>query len=300
MSAYSKYIINHSNLYIVKFTKNKNLPCIVFMHGGPGLNCGVLEYLIEHENIFDTLEYDIVLYDQRNCGRSKFSNKSVLHNDNILDLEEICRILIENQKYNIAALAGHSYGAKLLFDYLQYQKKVVPSIFISTASSILIPRINNLLLDFAYLKEFDQKQYQILLGNLDEFSYEKLWQLTENLANVFQQNKDRPYFYWANLEWKEKVKSIQDKIKLPMNKKIFMSIRKDLYSNPNKFSVDVKTITKSPYILINGFHDFIMNGASELNNSTPFSHLFYKSAHYPHIEENKKFCKVVNDFLKKN
>jgi len=26
--------------------------------------------------------------------------------------------------------------------------------------------------------------------------------------------------------------------------------------------------------------------------------VFSKSAHYPHIEENEKFCEVINDFIK--
>jgi proline iminopeptidase len=55
----------------------------------------------------------------------------------------------------INGLVGHSYGAKLLYDFFQQVRIDVPGIFLSTADSILIPRLNNLNLnlDLNYLKK---------------------------------------------------------------------------------------------------------------------------------------------------
>ncbi len=55
MSNYTKQIIEHATLYIATFTKARELPYILFIHGGPGLNSGVLENLILNEGIFDCI-----------------------------------------------------------------------------------------------------------------------------------------------------------------------------------------------------------------------------------------------------
>lgn len=295
MPAYVKRIIEHPSLYIVAFTKNKNLPCMIFIHGGPGLNSGALEGLIEHESIFDALEFDIILYDQRACGRSKTTSNTISHLNNLDDLEEICKLIRREEHYNIAAIIGHSYGAKVLFDYIAHNpENKTPTIFISTAPSILTPRINNLLMDLSYLKQVDPEQYEIMLSEFENLNYDKLWELTEKITAVFHGNKNRPYLYWANLKWKEKVQNLHDHLNLPLNKDVFSSVRKDLYSKPDNYSVDIDSITDLPCLWINGFHDLIINGAAE----NPHITKFYKSAHYPHIEENERFCEVVNNFLR--
>jgi len=299
MPTFDKRIIEHPSLYIVSFTKSRDLPCIVFVHGGPGLNSGVLEYLIEHEGIFDTLDFDLVLYDQRGCGRSKPVEETIVHADNVRDLEDVCRTVVEEARYEIAAIAGHSYGAKLVFDYFQYSRTTVPGIFISTAPSILTPRVTNLLLDLSYLKTVDRERYQAILEDFEDFRPEKLWELTERLAKVFQENKSRPFFYWANLMWQERVKAIQDTVSLPMNTEVFTSVRRDLYSRPEEYAVDVDAISTAPHLWVNGFHDLVMDAPSALERKPATTTLFFKSAHYPHIEEHKRFCGEVNAFLKK-
>lgn len=300
MPTFIKQIIEHNNLYIVAFKKPQNLASILFVHGGPGLNCGVLEYLIEHEGIFDTLAFNIVLYDQRGCGRSKPIEEEVLHIDNVRDLEEVYQTVTEKTDYQVVSIAGHSYGAKLVFDYLNSSQTTLPGIFIATAPSILTPRITNLLLDLSYLKTVDRDQYQTILEEFDEFSHEKLWELTERLSKVFQENKARPFFYWANLTWQEKVKTItQEELSLPMNFEVFSSVRRDLYSNKEAYSVNIDSIDSAPHLWINGFHDLIMSGHSALEKKSTTATLFFKSAHYPHIEEHERFCGEVNEFLKK-
>ena len=56
MKTYQKDILPHQEFYIVRFTKCSSLPYSLFIHGGPGPNCGVIEYLIEHHNFFSSLD----------------------------------------------------------------------------------------------------------------------------------------------------------------------------------------------------------------------------------------------------
>lgn len=297
MSLHQKTIIHHENLYIVALTKTPKRPYILFLHGGPGLNSGVLEHLITHEGIFDALEFNVILYDQRACGRSKKIEKQVLHADNVHDLDAVYKIITKNTDYKIVAIAGHSYGAKVLFDYLRDSQLKIPSIFIATASSMLTPRINNILIDLAYLKSIEPEKYQKILEEFDNYDADTLWRVTEKLATVFQENKLRQNFYWANLIWRDKVVKMQQKVGFPINLEVFQSVRQDIYSTSENFSIEIQEKLKTPYLWINGFHDLIMEGASELKKNNVSVRLFFKSAHYPHIEENEKFCKEVNRFM---
>jgi len=299
MHNYVKEKISHPSLCINALISSKNRPYVLFVHGGPGLNSVILEYLIENEKIFELLNYNIILYDQRGCGRSEKSDEKILHQDNVNDLHEIIQLLIK-QKYQIAGIIGHSYGAKILYDLYQSYHVEIPGIFLATASSILTPRINNLLFDLVYLKNENPSYYQDVLSEFGDFSYENIWSLTEKLADVFKENKNRPYFYWVNLEWQDKVMNLQKQIGIPMSEDVFTSVRADLYSNKDNYSVDIKNIIKTPTLWINGLHDLVMNGAAFLSQETPEQRLFLKSAHYPHIEESERFCEEANLFFGKS
>jgi proline iminopeptidase len=297
MPTFNKKIIPHEKFYLTSFSKNENAPYFLFIHGGPGFNCGVVEYLIENEDYFSSLNFNLILYDQRGCGRSSLYFKdcqAVTHADNINDLIEISEYLSSiNLKVN--GFIGHSYGAKLLFDFIKITRVTIPSIFVSTSDSILVPRLNNIALDFAYLKRTNPEKYLETLEKMDNFDLKKIWELTEELAPLFQENTDRQYFYWANLSLWEKCKEIQARINLPMNPQVLMEVRKDLYSNEENFSADIESLS-TPYLWINGIHDYISDIHSTLTkrkNITPF----FKSAHYPHIEENDRFCQLINKFI---
>lgn len=297
MKAYNKDILPNPEFYITRFTKNPNLPYVLFIHGGPGLNCGIIEYLIEHHNLFNSLQYNIILYDQRNCGKSNKLPGHVLHQDNIDDLQKIVLHLTDHCNLNICALIGHSYGAKLLFDYYKRFESTIPGVFISTAKSILTPRLNNLMLDLSYLKKSNVDLYNKIFNEIDDIDLNKLWKISEQLTPIFQENKDRPYLYWANLEYYNLVQEVQKRINLPLDTKTFISIRQDLYSSESNFSVNINELEISK-LWINGFHDFVMNGHEVAMSKEHGITTFYKSSHYPHLEENDRFSELLNEFIK--
>lgn len=308
MPGHKKTVIAHPSLHIARFSKDEMKPYIIFVHGGPGLNSRVLAYLIEKRALFDQLNYNVILYDQRGCGDSQPVEERVLHQDNIDDLDAVCKHIAE-AGYELAAVAGHSYGAKVVYDYYKQYKPGIPAIFLATAPSILTPRFNNLILDLNYLKTTAPDLYEEVFKDFDGFSLEKVWQITEKLAETFRKNAARPFFYWANLAMKKVVDGIPSEEKVPMNTDVFKSVRQDLYSDSGKYSVDIPLLVKVPCLWINGFQDLVMAGSAELvqTTSVPAEEkeeklrklTFFQSAHYPHIEESRRFCEEVNTFLKK-
>lgn len=299
MPKYFKKNIPHKDFYIVSFVYKVELPYIVFIHGGPGLNSAALEHLIENEEVFSTLEYNIILYDQRGCGRSVRPEMTVLHNHNIDDLNELLSYLSQVQKFKIACLVGHSYGAKLLYDYYKKHDAQYPGIFISTADSIITPRVNNLMLDLNYLKRAHPEKYKAIYEKINVLNSDNLWEISEELAPVFQENEDRIYFYWANLDCMTKVKEIQSKINAPINNEVFMSVRKDLYSDESNSPVAIDKLGIKK-LWINGAQDFVMNGPSGTFSFNKHKiTTFFNSSHYPHLEEEENFCQLVNGFINK-
>lgn len=294
-----KKTIEHPDLYLVSFIRKPELPYILFIHGGPGFNVAVLEHLIEHDSLFNTLCCNILLYDQRGCGRSAPSSSSVSHQHNIDDLNLLISFASKDCNLSIKCLIGHSYGAKLLYDYYKQYNSRIPGVFVSTADSIAIPRLNNLLLDLNFLKRHHPAKYHAVLPTFNAFSFERLWEISEQLASVFEENKERIYFYWANLACMEKVKIIQSNLNLPPNNSVFMSVRKDLYSNPSNYSVKVDELD-IPTLSINGAHDLVMSGSNNLLWNNPTVRILFQSSHYPHIEENEQFCEILNEFIQSN
>lgn len=297
---FKKAVIQHLGFYITTFTVDSRKPFVLFVHGGPGYHCGIVDYLIEFQLLFDTLNYNIILYDQRHCGRSVIDpdHPALSHKNNVDDLHAIIHYLKHNCRFNILALMGHSYGAKVVYDLHKQYAMMTPAIFIATANSTLTPRINNLLLDLAYLKQKDPEKYAVILNDMTGLptTLEKIWALTETLAPLFLENPERPYHYWANLACYEKVKTLQASLPLTINNQVFMSVRKDLYAPEGDYSLDILRLA-SPSLWVNGFHDKVMNGAEGIINPDKKLHVLLKSAHYPHIEENAVFCDLVNDFL---
>ena len=212
-------------------------------------------------------------------------------------MEKIILYLTNHFNLNIHVLIGHSYGAKLLFDYYRSYESTIPGVFVSTAKSILTPRLNNLMLDLSYLKKINPDLYTKIANDINNLYLNKIWDLSEQLSPLFQENRDRPYLYWANLEYYNLILNIQQNINLPLDKNTFISVRKDLYSKEANFSVNIDEL-KIRKLWINGFHDFVMNGHQIVLSNNHEIITFNKSSHYPHLEENDRFNELLNEFIK--
>ncbi len=293
---YKKSFLDGPNdLYTVIFTKNIKFPTLIFIHGGPGLNCGLLEYLIEYDNLFSALQYNLVLYDQRACGRSPPIPLEVTHADNVNDLLNLYYFLVSEMKMDIKGMIGHSYGAKILADCIWLHQLNVFPIFVGISDSLLTPRLKNILLDLAWLRTHDLEKYRYYFSQLNDRNLPKLWQLTEELALIVKQSENRYPAFWANVEWYEKAKDILLTLNLPINSQVFNSVRRGMYSNEESLKLNIKNM-KVAYLWVNGLYDSIMNGESALVDQSEIT-AFFQSAHYPHIEENPRFCSLLNGVL---
>lgn len=85
---------------------------VVFLHGGPGAGCGV-----DHRRQFDPARYDILLFDQRGCGRST-PHASLEANTTwhlVEDIERL-RALAGVERWMVY---GGSWGSTLALAYAQ-------------------------------------------------------------------------------------------------------------------------------------------------------------------------------------
>jgi proline iminopeptidase len=84
----------------------------VFLHGGPGGGCSV-----EHRRLFDPARYNVLLFDQRGCGRShphaSLDNNTTWHL--VADIERL-RMLMSAERWLVF---GGSWGSTLALAYAQ-------------------------------------------------------------------------------------------------------------------------------------------------------------------------------------
>lgn len=84
----------------------------VFLHGGPGAGCGP-----DHRRLFDPKRYDVILFDQRGCGRSKphasLENNTTWHL--VADIERL-RAMVGVEKWLVF---GGSWGSALAIAYAE-------------------------------------------------------------------------------------------------------------------------------------------------------------------------------------
>ena len=94
----------------------------LFLHGGPGAGC-----VTRHAGFFDPKHYQVVLFDQRGCGKST-PKGSLEDNDTsnlVADIESL-RELLEFERWSV--VVGGSWGTTLALAYAQAHPESVGSI----------------------------------------------------------------------------------------------------------------------------------------------------------------------------
>ncbi|RKP48226.1 prolyl aminopeptidase [Trinickia fusca] len=95
----------------------------VFLHGGPGSGCSV-----DHRRLFDPARYNILLFDQRGCGRS-LPYASLEHNttwDLVADMERL-RTMVGVDKWLVF---GGSWGSTLALSYAETHPERVSALVV--------------------------------------------------------------------------------------------------------------------------------------------------------------------------
>ncbi|WP_460141336.1 alpha/beta fold hydrolase [Pseudomonas sp. S2_E01] len=106
---------------------------IFFLHGGPGSYCNR-----HHLEFFDLQRFDIVLFDQRGCGRS-IPHGELQRNDTGHCVEDIDG-LRQHLGFEKISLLGVSWGSWLA---IQYQQRYPQALLKTTLASIFVPFAEN-------------------------------------------------------------------------------------------------------------------------------------------------------------
>ena len=125
---------------------------IFFLHGGPGGRCTP-----HHLEFFDLRCFDIIVFDQRGCGRSRPLGE-LEHNNTRLGVEDIDTL---RRYFGFAkiSLLGISWGSWLA---IQYQQRYPEAVLKTTLVSVFVPFSANV---SAYDKTLSQGLSEITHGS---------------------------------------------------------------------------------------------------------------------------------------
>ena len=96
----------------------------VFLHGGPGAGCGA-----HHRQLFNPQHYNILLFDQRGCGRSA-PHASLENNTTAHLIADIERLRTEVLNAEQMLVFGGSWGSTLALAYAQAHPKQVSELIV--------------------------------------------------------------------------------------------------------------------------------------------------------------------------
>jgi proline iminopeptidase len=269
----------------------------LYVHGGPGNNSALFEAFVNSSSCYADFEYGWIFYDQRGCGQSEiFLDDQLSHPHNISDLNEMIMFSRKCLTTNLVGIIGHSYGARLVHDVMiKYKPDVLP-VMLGVASSFKTARKKSLAMDLLNLKLNQPKDYAQVLDSLDQYGSE-VWRNAKALRSKMSYMDQRKLFYWGNLKAFEQVNELKKNLKIKeTNENTFNVVREELHHDPRNYLGPNPEKFNSRYLWINGLHDFLMAGEL-LDYENKGIKTFFKSGHFPHMEEPGNFLSALRVFL---
>ncbi|MGB0834788.1 MAG: alpha/beta fold hydrolase [Psychrobium sp.] len=286
----------YGNLYFE--SEGRGTP-VVIINGGPGAGhsvfLGWFEFLTKQH-------YQVVYFDETGRGRAtrEVANKPLSPQMGVNDLES----LRQHLKAEKIIIIAHSYGGIQGMQYaLQYPKHVEKLIMVNAS--------------------YDAQSQQMNIDNVKrvtQHQYPQRWQQVLKLRQQGIKSSDERYYdllstgpdmYWYNTENRKKLRRVRTNDK---RDRFNMQAYFDIVGDDPEWTVDgtLKGITIEqelkgftiPTLLIAGRFDKITSPkmvyrlGQMMNNSTTQQVMFEKSGHWPWVEENEKFEKVISEFLK--
>lgn len=275
-------LINGTEVFVK--TIGKGSPIIV-IHGGPGLNH---TYLLPHLSSL-AQKHQLIFYDQRACGQTSGDVDSTQMSLDLFvkDIDEI-RKQLNLEKVTILA---HSWGGLLGMRYASEYPQYIESLILVNTVSPLVKEYEeetNRIINKRYTKKDSTLRANILRspefksGNLN--AYSQIFRLS------FKQS-----FY--DTAYVNKMNLILSDDFVEKRKKIFL-LAKDL--NSYNFYPSLKSI-KCPTLIIYGAYDAVPLALSQkIQKNIKGSKLvtIEKAGHFPFIEQQPEFTKIVNNFLR--
>ncbi len=113
------------SIYFEQAGSQSGIP-VLFLHGGPGTGCNE-----NHRRYFDPDKYQIIIFDQRGCNRSKSNGDFQFNNtQHILNDIEAIRVKLNIEQF---LLFGGSWGATLALLYAEQYPENVSGIILRGA-----------------------------------------------------------------------------------------------------------------------------------------------------------------------
>ncbi len=199
-------------------------------------------------------------------------------------------------------LYGHSYGARLVYDYLWDNPKMDFKFILSGTSLHPNDCLNTSLgLDLLVLRNSQPKEFKKaveLISRAKIEPYEISPEIRKLFSDLKMRQKERQKYYWVNenaMNWWNKIDSehnVKDSDEAYF--KIVSSFNDETF-NSGSFN---PCLLKQKSLYINGFHDYLMNGTIKFNIEDQSKIVrFNASAHYPHFEEPELFMKTLLKFI---
>lgn len=235
-------------------------------------------------------EYELIFYDQRECGASlgESLNSQYINIDQFSQDIESLRSQLGYEKMN---LLGHSWGAMLAMNYvIKYPQNVTSLILLNSAPvsesgeqafrEVLAARIKSIQEKMSTF--FDEQAVQ-------QLNAEQINQLYRDLFSI--------YFYESN-----KV----EELSLKMSHKAALNgfrVRPLLLDSSSKvrqnLSISLRAL-KVPTLIIHGDHDIVPpNTAQEIKETISESKIIYlkNCDHFPYIEAPEMLFSSIKSFL---
>ncbi|TPG78366.1 alpha/beta fold hydrolase [Pseudomonas arsenicoxydans] len=192
---------------------------IFFLHGGPGGRS-----TRHHLEFFDVNRFDIVLFDQRGCGRSH-PHGELKHNNTGLCVEDI-DALRQHLGFEKISLLGVSWGSWLA---IQYQQLYPQAVLKTTLVSVFVPFSANV---SAYDQQLSECLASVSLGT-DGSSTRQIYQILSN-GCAAQQRQAATHWLKAVLQLNGQTMR-QDTLEDFVDEEAVRSIRLELHYHLNQY-----------------------------------------------------------------
>ncbi|MEY8542994.1 alpha/beta fold hydrolase [Dubosiella newyorkensis] len=299
-----RMMINGALQYILLLAEHKDLPLLIYVHGGPG--DAALPLLLHYQKELAS-KYTLVLWEQRGAGKSYYEfgqYENLLLDDYVQDLHEIVQYVLKRFHQEKVYLCAHDFGTIIGFLFLQQYPQLVHT-YIGISQVVNMKKAMRLRLRYA-------------IENSKPIVANKLLKIDAAFggANWYSDLDylDKQIFKLKGTLYKKKNDSLLRSFYLKSNKftlfdyqrylKGITQSKKKLW--PQIMAVDFESIVKwkVPIVLIEGKNDKLLSSAlakayfDKLESEKTW-YWFEESSHFPHWCESKRFNSILLELVSK-
>jgi proline iminopeptidase len=254
---------------------------VFFLHGGPGGRCTP-----HHLEFFDLRCFDIIVFDQRGCGRS-LPQGELRHNNTGLCVEDI-DALRQHFGFERVSLLGVSWGSWLA---IQYQQRYPDAILKTTLVSVFVPFSAN-------VSAYDEALSKSLSDITDGASARSIYQILNHGCEV-QQRQAAIHWLRAILQLNGQsmgLRALEDFV----NEEAVRAIRLELHYHVNRYFftlVDESLSLDANTLVIQGIRDTF--GMSSVRWLRQHQNIRCRLLHAGHNAFEPAILKTVRQSLKR-